>query len=130
MGALDGKVAVATAGGSTLGVQVHQLEAGMFEAIKWPEEMAPSRSPIHFTNELEVAASPEMIWSLPLDPKGWPSFYPGVYRAGKCWYETPGVHHLIGRNASDTEFAKPLAVFIADTGNNGLTTPDQAGGSR
>jgi uncharacterized protein YndB with AHSA1/START domain len=50
----------------------------MYEVIKWPEEMAPSRSPIHFTNELEVAASPETIWSLLVDPKAWPSFYPAV----------------------------------------------------
>lgn len=50
----------------------------MYEIIKWPSEMAPSRSPIHFTNELEVAASPETIWSLLVDPKAWPSFYPGV----------------------------------------------------
>lgn len=50
----------------------------MYEAIKWPEDMSPSRSPIHFTNELEVAASPETIWSLLVDPVAWPSFYPGV----------------------------------------------------
>jgi uncharacterized protein YndB with AHSA1/START domain len=50
----------------------------MFEAIKWPEEMAPSLSPLHFRNELEVAASPETTWSLLVDPKAWPSFYPGV----------------------------------------------------
>jgi uncharacterized protein YndB with AHSA1/START domain len=50
----------------------------MYEAIKWPEDMKPSRSPIHFTNELEVAASPETIWSLLVDPKAWPSFYPNV----------------------------------------------------
>ena len=50
----------------------------MFEAIHWPEGMQPSRCPIHFTNELEVAASPETIWSLLTDPKAWPSFYPGV----------------------------------------------------
>lgn len=48
------------------------------EVIHWPEESAPSRSPIHFTNELEVAASPETIWSLPTDPNAWPKFYPGV----------------------------------------------------
>jgi quercetin dioxygenase-like cupin family protein len=53
-----------------------------------------------------------------------------IYRAGESWYETPGAHHLIGRNASNTEPAKLLAVFIADTGDNALTTPDQAGGSR
>ncbi len=50
----------------------------MYETIKWPAEMTPSRSPIHFTNELEVAASPETIWSLLVDPAAWASFYPGV----------------------------------------------------
>ncbi|PDS40569.1 polyketide cyclase [Rhizobium anhuiense] len=50
----------------------------MYEAIKWPQDMTPSRSPIHFTNELEVAACPETIWSLLVDPAAWPSFYPGV----------------------------------------------------
>lgn len=46
--------------------------AFMFEAINWPEVMAPSRSPIHFTNELEVEASPETIWSLLVAPKPGP----------------------------------------------------------
>jgi len=50
----------------------------MFETIKWPEDMVPSRSPIHFTNELEVAVSPETIWSLLVDTTNWPLFYPGV----------------------------------------------------
>lgn len=49
-----------------------------WEAIKWPQDMAPSRCPIHFTNELEVAVSPETIWSLLVDAHAWPSFYPGV----------------------------------------------------
>ena len=53
-----------------------------------------------------------------------------IYRAGECWYEMPGAHHLISRNASNTEPAKLLAVFVADTGDNALTTPDHAGGSR
>jgi hypothetical protein len=50
----------------------------MFEAINWPAEMKPSRSPIHFTNELEVAVSTETIWSLLIDTITWPRFYPGV----------------------------------------------------
>ncbi|WBO20758.1 SRPBCC domain-containing protein [Sphingomonas abietis] len=50
----------------------------MFEIIKWPADMAPSQCPIHFTNELEVAVSPETIWSLLVDPGAWPGFYPGV----------------------------------------------------
>ena len=50
----------------------------MFEAINWPADMRPSQCPIHFTNELEVAVSPDTIWSLLTDPAAWPSFYPGV----------------------------------------------------
>jgi hypothetical protein len=42
--------------------------------------MVPSRSPIHFTNELEVAVSPETIWSLLVDTANWPLFYPGVQK--------------------------------------------------
>lgn len=50
----------------------------MFEAIDWPPDMAPSRCPIHFTNELEVSVPPETIWSVLTDTKAWPRFYPGV----------------------------------------------------
>lgn len=73
----------------------------MYEAIKWPDEMKPSRSPIHFTNELEVAASVETIWSLLTDPKAWPSFYPGVQQ----------VHLLDGhtRLGAGTHFETNLA---------------------
>jgi hypothetical protein len=50
----------------------------MFEAIKWPADMVPSRSPIHFTSELEVEISPETIGSLLVETANWPLFYPGV----------------------------------------------------
>ena len=53
-----------------------------------------------------------------------------IYRAGECWYEMPGAHHLISRNASKTEPAKLLAVFVVETEDNALTTPDHVGGSR
>jgi quercetin dioxygenase-like cupin family protein len=53
-----------------------------------------------------------------------------IYRAGECWYETPGAHHLISRNVSNTEPAKLLAVFVVDTKDNALTTPDHVGGSK
>ncbi|WP_245323160.1 cupin domain-containing protein [Bradyrhizobium shewense] len=41
----------------------------------------------------------------------------------ESWYEPPGVIHSISRNASKTEPAKPLAVFVLDTNDNTLTMP-------
>jgi quercetin dioxygenase-like cupin family protein len=46
-----------------------------------------------------------------------------VYHAGESWYEAPGAVHRVSRNASATEPAKLLAVFVADTGDKALTTP-------
>lgn len=39
-----------------------------------------------------------------------------VYRQGENWYEPPGAHHVATENASETEEAKLLVVFIAPTG--------------
>jgi quercetin dioxygenase-like cupin family protein len=46
-----------------------------------------------------------------------------IYRAGESWSEPPGAMHWISRNASKTEPAKLLAVFVLDTDDNPLTTP-------
>jgi quercetin dioxygenase-like cupin family protein len=46
-----------------------------------------------------------------------------IYKAGESWSETPGATHSISRNASKTEPAKLLAVFVVDTGDKELTTP-------
>ena len=49
-----------------------------------------------------------------------------VYRAGETWSEAPGAHHTISENASATEPAELLAVFLLDTGDGPLTTDDTA----
>ncbi|HWK63306.1 MAG TPA: cupin domain-containing protein [Rhizobiaceae bacterium] len=46
-----------------------------------------------------------------------------IYRAGESWSEPPKATHAISRNASKTEPAKLLAVFVLDTNDNPLTTP-------
>ena len=40
---------------------------------------------------------------------------PRLYRAGESWYEVPGAHHRVSRNASKTEPAKLLAIFVLDS---------------
>ena len=48
-----------------------------------------------------------------------------AYHAGESFYELPGAHHAVSRNASATEPAKLLAVFAVDTDDKALTTPDE-----
>ncbi len=46
-----------------------------------------------------------------------------IYRTGESWSEPPSAIHLISRNASKTQPAKLLAVFVLDTNDAPLTTP-------
>ena len=48
-----------------------------------------------------------------------------VYGPGESWTEGPGAHHVVSRNASDTEPAEMLVVFVAPP-DEPLTTPDAA----
>ena len=47
-----------------------------------------------------------------------------VYQVGEGFYEVPGSHHRISENASDKEPASLLAVFVVDSKDKSLTTPD------
>ncbi len=48
-----------------------------------------------------------------------------VYHAGESWTEAPGAHHVVSDNASQTEPATLLAIFIADGGDKELLTYDK-----
>ncbi len=48
-----------------------------------------------------------------------------VYRAGESFAELPGDHHSVSANASDTESAKLLAVFVVDTVEANLVIDDE-----
>jgi quercetin dioxygenase-like cupin family protein len=47
-----------------------------------------------------------------------------VYRAGESFTENPGAHHMRSENASKTKPAKLLAVFVVNTSEKELVTPD------
>ena len=46
-----------------------------------------------------------------------------TYRAGESWSENPGDRHAVSANASDTEPARLLAVFVLDTNEKELVYP-------
>lgn len=47
-----------------------------------------------------------------------------VYGVGEGWFEKPGAHHVVSENASETQPARLLAVFIVDANESQLTIPD------
>ena len=46
-----------------------------------------------------------------------------TYRAGESWSENPGDRHAVSANASDTEPARLLAVFVLDTNETEIVYP-------
>ena len=48
-----------------------------------------------------------------------------VYHVGENWTEAPGAHHVISENASRTEPASLLAIFIANRGDKKLVNYDK-----
>ncbi len=48
-----------------------------------------------------------------------------TYKAGESWTEKPGDHHQVSHNASDTEPAKLLAIFVVDTADKKIVIPDE-----
>jgi quercetin dioxygenase-like cupin family protein len=46
-----------------------------------------------------------------------------VYKAGESFSELPGDRHAVSANASETQPARLLAVFVVDTNETELTTP-------
>ena len=46
-----------------------------------------------------------------------------TYKAGESFAEMPGDRHGVSANASATEPARLLAVFVVDTAETNLTTP-------
>jgi quercetin dioxygenase-like cupin family protein len=48
-----------------------------------------------------------------------------VYKAGASWTEVPGDHHEVSANASSTEPARLLAIFVVDTAEKEIVIPDK-----
>jgi quercetin dioxygenase-like cupin family protein len=46
-----------------------------------------------------------------------------TYKAGQSFSELPGDHHRVSANASETQPAKLLAVFVVDTNETELVIP-------
>jgi quercetin dioxygenase-like cupin family protein len=48
-----------------------------------------------------------------------------TYQTGESWTEKPGDHHQVSKNASATQPAKLLAIFVVDTSDRQIVIPDK-----
>jgi quercetin dioxygenase-like cupin family protein len=48
-----------------------------------------------------------------------------IFHAGESWTEKPGAHHRVSENASATEPAKLLAIFVASSKDKHLVIMDK-----
>jgi hypothetical protein len=46
--------------------------------IRWPERYAPSRAPVHVSNEIDAPVPPEAAWAWLVAAPLWPSWYPNA----------------------------------------------------
>lgn len=46
--------------------------------IKWPDAFDPSRSDFYVHNEIEISASPEVVWSILVMSSRWNEWYDGI----------------------------------------------------
>ena len=91
---------------------------------KLPDVPARRSPPSSFTMSQEArrpsitipAASWPLSFQARSDRRTPPPDLRGVYYAGEAFCEPPGSEHLVSENASATEPASLLAVFVADDG--------------
>jgi uncharacterized protein YndB with AHSA1/START domain len=48
----------------------------MYNHVIWPKEFDPKISAIYALNDIDVKASPEVVWKLLIDAKNWASHFP------------------------------------------------------
>lgn len=47
-------------------------------SINWPEEFDPEKAKFFVYNEIEINATPQIVWSILLAAEEWPTWYPGA----------------------------------------------------
>jgi uncharacterized protein YndB with AHSA1/START domain len=48
----------------------------MYDHVIWPEKYDPKTSAIYALNDIDVKASPEMVWRLLIDAENWSKYFP------------------------------------------------------
>jgi uncharacterized protein YndB with AHSA1/START domain len=56
----------------------NSIEKKFNKEITWPEGFHPKESKFYVENEIEINASPEIVWSILIEAESWPNWYGGA----------------------------------------------------
>ena len=48
------------------------------DMVQWPEEYLPESAGFFVHNEIDIEASPELVWNILIDAESWPEWYEGA----------------------------------------------------
>jgi len=48
------------------------------ENIRWPAEYEPSKAAFYISNQIDIAAPPQVVWDILTDVQAWPDWYEGA----------------------------------------------------
>ena len=61
--------------GNSVKTKVYHPETNL---VVWPEAFKPEKAKWYVHNEIDINASPEVVWKLLIDAKNWHTYYQGV----------------------------------------------------
>ena len=98
------------------------------EKIDWPEAYIPEESSFFVHNEIDIAASPQVVWDILVEAENWPSWYKGATdvrvttnQSGKLEEYAVFSWKTMGQNFQSTtikEFEPPYKLSWEATKNN------------
>src|SRR5436190_6802699 len=90
----------------------------MYDHVIWPERYDPKTSAIYALNDIDVKATPEVVWKLLVDAENWSSYFPAEDQV-KILTGEPEL-------ALETRYSRVTLGFPDEPGRDGVRALPQA----
>lgn len=61
-----------------LSISVKTIAQQKLDKINWPPQYEPAKSKFYVHNEIDINASPQVVWDILVDALKWESYYKGA----------------------------------------------------
>lgn len=80
------------------------------QLIQWPEGYAPETADFYVYNEIDIAASPEIVWDILIQAESWGQWYPHAKNGFTCPSKLVVGSKRTGRSAVELQFQGKLRL--------------------